>query len=619
HMPEIRRIKRHRHVPKQVKKAGEIKGEELKSIKRRRENERKHNHRNKTKNGQHEDAERRGIFLLRPGPWGFSRQTNADILTSDLLIMMFRQMVSPFRLGFLAIDVSHLGILLCALPQGRVSAVDQVQVAVRDGKGGELTFGEVVADQPTGKARQQRAPILPGRGQQPPRRSQLGILRAGITSSIAPITPMAAHHYTLYLCGHVVYNIYFHPLAKFPGPKFYAATHLPYFRDIWTGTGAMRVKLMHDKYGDTVRISPNSLAFNTAQAFKDIYGQRIGKKQLPKDRDFYRTEPDAHQIIFSNDADHSRMRRLLSHAFSEQALREQEPIIKQYIDLLMQKLHQQVAGPGGGKVNVVEWFNFATFDIIGDLSFGQPFGSLESGDYHFWIASIFRGLKFSRVYRIGNSYPYLGLALNSFISLAPQMSGRAKHMQYSQDATNKRMARKTDRRDFMTYVLRHNDEKGMTLDEIKKSFDVVLIAGSETTATMLSGTTYHLMNNKPALQRLAAEIRAAFNTEEDITILSTSKLHYLNAVIQEGLRIYPPVPTILPRYTLPEGDVINGHFIPGNTQVGVSHWASTHSLKNFRDPYKFVPERWLDDPRYADDNKAALQPFSLGPRNCIGK
>ncbi|MCJ1282687.1 rRNA-processing protein sof1 [Xylographa opegraphella] len=42
HMPEIRRIKRHRHVPKQVKKAGEIKAEELKSIKRRQENERKH-------------------------------------------------------------------------------------------------------------------------------------------------------------------------------------------------------------------------------------------------------------------------------------------------------------------------------------------------------------------------------------------------------------------------------------------------------------------------------------------------------------------------------------------------------------------------------------------------
>ena len=369
----------------------------------------------------------------------------------------------------------------------------------------------------------------------------------------------------------MVYNVYFHPLAKFPGPKLHAATHLPFFRNVWTGNSAKKIKSMHDKYGDTVRTSPSSLSFIRVQAFRDIYGQRIGKKQLPKYENFYLTEPNTHSILFSNDADHSRMRRLLAHAFSEQALREQEPIIRQYFDLLIRKLHQQIEGPSGGKVDMVRWFNFTTFDIIGDLCFGEPFGSLESGDYHFWIAKIFAGIKFSRFVQIGNSYPYLGMVIQSILNLAPQVSGRTKHIKYTSDATDKRMATKTDRKDFMSYVLRYNDEKGMTLDEIKQSFDVLLAAGSETTATMLSGTTYYLLNRKDALKKLTDEVRAAFTSQEEITILSTAQLRYLNAVIQEALRIYPPVAGALPRYTLPEGDTIDDHFVPGNVSDPIHH------------------------------------------------
>lgn len=328
---------------------------------------------------------------------------------------------------------------------------------------------------------------------------------------------------------------------------------------------------MHDKYGDTVRISPNSLSFNSAQALRDIYGQRVGKKQIPKDKDFYRVEPNAHSILFSNDADHSRMRRLLAHAFSEQALRDQEPIIGQYFDLLIRKLHQQIRDPAGGKVDLVKWFNFTTFDVIGDLCFGEPFGSLESEDYHFWIAKIFSGIKFTRFVRIGNSYPYLGLVVRSILNLAPQINGRTKHMKYTSDATDKRMATKIDRKDFMSYVLRYNDEKGMTLDEIKQSFDVLLTAGSETTATLLAGTTYHLLNHSATLKKLVDEVRAAFPSQEDITITSTAQLRYLNAVIQEGLRIYPPAPGTFPRHILSEGDVIDGHFVPGNVSDLARH------------------------------------------------
>lgn len=67
----------------------------------------------------------------------------------------------------------------------------------------------------------------------------------------------------------------------------------------------------------------------------------------------------------ANPSDHARMRKLVSHAFSETALREQEPILTQYFDLLLSRLKGHLGGPTHGKVDIMSWYNFTTFDIIG--------------------------------------------------------------------------------------------------------------------------------------------------------------------------------------------------------------------------------------------------------------
>jgi cytochrome P450 len=51
----------------------------------------------------------------------------------------------------------------------------------------------------------------------------------------------------------------------------------------------------------------------------------------------------------------------------------------------------------------------------------------------------------------------------------------------------------------------------------------------------------------------------------------------------------------------------------------MSQWPANHSARNFKDPESFVPERWLGHDEYKDDNRAVFQPFSVGPRNCLGK
>lgn len=109
----------------------------------------------------------------------------------------------------------------------------------------------------------------------------------------------------------------------------------------------------------------------------------------------------------------------------------------------------------------------------------------------------------------------------------------------------------------------------MTHEEIISNSGLLLVAGSETVATLLSGATYYLLRNPSILKRLQDEVRSAFNTENDINLESvgnSAHLPYMEAVLTESLRLYPPVPASLLRMTGPEGDVIDGNFIPPHVQ-----------------------------------------------------
>src|SRR5579859_2957501 len=104
----------------------------------------------------------------------------------------------------------------------------------------------------------------------------------------------------------------------------------------------------------------------------------------------------------------------------------------------------------------------------------------------------------------------------------------------------------------------------MSRQEIIGTSGILIIAGSETTATLLSGVTYYLLKNPGAYDKVKEEVRGAFNEPEEINLTSTSKLSYLHACLEEALRLYPPVPLALPRRTGPEGAIIDGVFVPGN-------------------------------------------------------
>jgi cytochrome P450 len=202
---------------------------------------------------------------------------------------------------------------------------------------------------------------------------------------------------------------------------------------------------------------------------------------------------------------------------------------------------------------------------------------------------------------------------------------RFRHLRNAAEKTVKRLNTKTEHRDFIWYILKQREKKNeVSDDEVIMNAALFIIAGSETTATELCGLINYLLRDPKRFQKLKDEIRTACKTKQDVNMNVLGALPYMNACIEEGLRIFPPVPIGLLRTVPKGGSLIDGHAVPEGTSVCVSSWGASHSASNFADPDTFIPERFLSSSSlpgsmFANDVKKASQPFSNGPRGCLGR
>ncbi|OCK76205.1 toxin biosynthesis cytochrome P450 monooxygenase [Lepidopterella palustris CBS 459.81] len=426
----------------------------------------------------------------------------------------------------------------------------------------------------------------------------------------------------LVLASIPIYCVYFHPLRHIPGNKFAAFSKIPFALSLVKGTFHQDIRDLHEKYGEVIRFTPNHISFTHPDAWNAIYNYRSGTPHFTKDKMNYLTPVNRVESIHStpDDVAHSRMRRLLSHAFSEKALREQEELVNSYINLLIKRLHEECDGPNKGKVDIVRWLNWTTFDLVGDLTFGEPFNCLASSDYHPWIAIVFESMRAAIWMVAANQFPQLASFLARFIPKQVKQK-MLDHHNLSAEKMDRRLTTKTERPDFVTYLVNRSGPNGFNLQEMHSNSTLIILGGSETSATALSGAIFHLSKNPDKFQKLVGEIRNAIKTNDDFTFNNLAHLKYLNACLEESMRIYPPVAGYLPRVAPKEGMYVAGYWVPPGTQASITAWAITHSPANFSDPDKYIPERWLETETgpYASDKRAASQPFSVGPRNCIGK
>jgi cytochrome P450 len=148
---------------------------------------------------------------------------------------------------------------------------------------------------------------------------------------------------------------------------------IPTIWEMIHGRDASDHTALHNKYGPVVRTGPTRLSFaGGAQAWKDIYGLRKGHAPAPyKDRIFYRPPFNGAESILTarSEPEHKQQRKVLSSGFSEKSLREQEPLLLTWATKLLNKLKERTLRHE--KVDLVEFFNFTTFDIMADLTFGE--------------------------------------------------------------------------------------------------------------------------------------------------------------------------------------------------------------------------------------------------------
>ncbi|KAI0194216.1 cytochrome P450 [Astrocystis sublimbata] len=418
------------------------------------------------------------------------------------------------------------------------------------------------------------------------------------------------------------YNIFFHPLKSYPGPVYLIASDIPLALLSLLGKSQYHLKAAHDKYGETVRIAPGTLSFIQPQAWNDIYGYKKnggGRANLPKDPQFYNDMmlgPDT--ITLASDEAAIPIRRALNNAFSHRSLLEQEAMMQEHISRLMEQFERQRAK--GDPVDLRKWFTFSMFDINSDFGFGEDMGCVRTGIYHDWVKFVIDYFYAATLLHQCHKFWPLNWLLAFCIPPSTRQM-QVSHNEASLKRVRARMASTTDRHDFMYFFLSQAKKEKLSARTIEAQATVIILAGSETSSVAETATMYHVLTHPVIHEKLKREIRDNFSSAQSITLPDVlSKLPYLDAVVQESLRIHAPLANGFTRWVSDEsGAIICGKFVPQGTVVTINHYSSNTSSSNFRDPMEFVPDRWLGHPRYADDKKGVVQPFSVGPRNCPGQ
>lgn len=341
---------------------------------------------------------------------------------------------------------------------------------------------------------------------------------------------------------------------------------MPYAFCHISGKLAVTFHALHKEYGPVVRTAPNELSFIEPEALRTIYAERT--KLCPvfkKNYDAFNETRNqiAHSVFIAGDSDHARMRKIINHAFSERALRDQEPRIQSQVQTLILGLDS--ARTKTGIVDLNEWYNCAAFDIIADAAFGEPFNTLQEPTYRSWL------------YLIGMTWKAITFA-SAIKSIAPRLyifrrlipTGRMLQKEVDKfnlilDRVRERMVVETGRIDLLSLVMKNNtnEKEKMTDQEVISNATLFVAAGTETVTTLLSALTYLLTRHGRIMKKLSEEIRNSFLNESLITVQSVSQLQYLTACIQEALRLFPPIPEGLPRVVPSGGEDICGQRIPG--------------------------------------------------------
>ncbi|KAF2008812.1 cytochrome P450 [Aaosphaeria arxii CBS 175.79] len=444
-----------------------------------------------------------------------------------------------------------------------------------------------------------------------------------------------------YFIYNFIYNVFFHPYAKYPGPFLAKFTDLYAGYHAWKGDLHLEMWRLHEKYGEKVRYSPNKLNINNVTALKNIYTQ--GKPYLKSKNYAAMVHKATNTLTVRDRKDHGRRRRVIQQGLSDATLRAFEPhmyeIINRFCDRLIQTAEEEKALESQGLStetaykqhtwkevrNMSEWCGYLAFDLMATFIFSGKYNMLEREQYRYVVkcieesnirvATILQApsLKNFRLDKL--LFPKGIIARNMFLNFVGKLLRDTKKVDRSQ---------RKDLFEMLSHAKDPESGKGFSPNEIIAESVTLVVAGADTTATAMAAIFFYLSRNPNAYARAAEEVRSTFSSVEDIQ--GGAKLNscrYLRACIDEAMRMSPSVGQTLAREVPAGGATVDGEFIPAGCDVGVPLYALHHNEKYYPDPFDYNPERWMVEKEGASqqvlDQYTAYNPFSVGPRSCMGK
>ncbi|KAL7928133.1 cytochrome P450 [Trichoderma chlorosporum] len=380
----------------------------------------------------------------------------------------------------------------------------------------------------------------------------------------------------------ITYRAFFHSLNRFPGP-FLA-----------------KISRFHAKYN----AAKNVKAFENIQRFhKDIIYEPLTRTTRSP---WYAQESNDVTKIPLNSTRILKVpkirKKLWGRGLGSRSLAVYTPRVKAKVDLLLSKIEDHCGHP----IDMTEYFMFFSFDVMGDLGFSKGFDMLELESEHPAIKGIHESMLAIGVL---GTVPWL---LSMISKIPGAASGFSRSTRWChQELQNKRQVMASEAatlkdqvpRDIISYLLKGLNEGDASAppgeEAIQEDARLLIIDGSDTISAALSNALYFLTINPKVYQRLQAAISEEFPgginewTYERV-------IPYLDYIIQETLRLKPPVPGGLPRVTPSHGLMIDNEFIPGDTIIAVP---------------TYIPERWEN----LSTEKSPWTPFTRGQWACPGR
>ncbi|KAH8898627.1 cytochrome P450 [Thozetella sp. PMI_491] len=416
-------------------------------------------------------------------------------------------------------------------------------------------------------------------------------------------------------------------LSHVPGP-FWAA-----FSKYWMvsyslkGLQPFAIQEANEKYGSLVRIGPNELATDDPELLRRMMSIRSDYSRGPW-YNALRFEPGKDNLFSMRDDDaHMKLRNKMAAGYSGKENESMERTVDAHIAVLISLLERKYLSTSQRyrPVDFAQKIQFFSLDVISDLAFGQPFGYMEQDDDVFDFIKITRS--FFPVALVMANVPFVVTVLHSplFRGLLPKASDKLGFGAFI-GVANKKVAERfgpnaMSQPDMLGSFIRH----GLNQEEASRESILNVVAGSDTSATTIRVMMLGLLSNPVAYRKLQKEIDDGIRTgkiSSPATDAEARQLPYLQAAIKEGLRIKAPAAGPLFKTVPSQGDVIDGKFIPGGTQIGQSPFGVYHSKKTFgEDASLFVPERWIDADaeRFAKMSSVVDLVFSVGKWQCLGK